>query len=119
VLNRRTLWRTTSLEMTGSAAMIVPTLQGDEQRDGGLRGVHNALTKVPLSDLAPALGSEPDALVAKLKAAGFSSAALDSSIEEIAEAAEKPPRMALEAVAPEAPAESGQPGKPAKSGERS
>lgn len=116
-LKGRALWIATALVLSGTAAMVVPTLQESEERGGGLRAVLGALTRASLQDLAPALGTEPEALVAKLKAAGFPSAAADKSIEEIAEADQKPPRAALEAVAPEPPPEGEGPKGPPKRAE--
>jgi hypothetical protein len=73
-------------------------LEGGDGRKGGSRAVMARVESSPLAELAPVFDTTPDALIAKLSAAGFLGVSAEASPEDIAEASDRPPPAVLAAI---------------------
>lgn len=87
------------LSLLAALAFVLPTLTGPGSRGGNpMVSATRLMLAAPVTDIAPLFKATPDALVAKLKAAGYTVAAPTDTLDAIAKSAGKDSRAALAAL---------------------
>ena len=91
------LWVALGLAAAGTAGFLGASLLGGEEGGGGgMRAVFSSIEQSPLRELAPVFDTTPEALAAKLTAAGLQGASPDATPKAIAEASGTDPRAVME-----------------------
>ncbi len=87
-----------AVSLAAGVAFAVPALTGGNAGGNPQLAMYRAIAEAPISAVAPVLKTTPDALIAKLKAAGVEAKA-EQSLAEAAEAAGKEARAVVFGVA--------------------
>jgi hypothetical protein len=99
-VRRRTLWWPVALSLAAGLAFAVPAMTATNTGGGSPLRAIQTMTRASLSDLAPVLRTNPDALVADLRARGHKVGSAGDTLETVATASGVPAVQILMQVLP-------------------